>query len=172
MKKGISIIAVFFLLSLSGCSNANDIDSVKDATMDGYQTLTIGNAFEGSFDNPTWTKGQTDKGQNIVEFAGTISQKTHDAAVLQIKTNVSQEQILEDALSKGKTDFLRNLPNTLEGIAAAIDDYLDIEMWPMGTPVTAQWAIAVDGKSFELDGLYSEAWEGVNQDHILNIIYN
>jgi hypothetical protein len=49
------------------------IDTVKEGMLAGYDSTTVGKAFEGTFQRPKWTAFETPKGQTIVQFDGTIS---------------------------------------------------------------------------------------------------
>lgn len=44
--------------------------------------------------------------------------------------------------------------------------------WPVGTPVEFQWAIHVDGKTFELTSLSSSAWKDLRANFILKMVYH
>ena len=78
MKRIILILlASIGLVSICGCdSSANQ---VKNGTLRQYPDVTVGAAFDSSFDNAKWDT-LTDKGRKIVRFTGRITQATHDAA--------------------------------------------------------------------------------------------
>ncbi len=69
-----------------------EIKLVKNSTMRQYPTVTIGNAFDASFDDGNWNSFQTDKKEQIVEFTGKISKGLHTVAVTELKD--LQEQTL------------------------------------------------------------------------------
>lgn len=48
------------------------IDVVRNGTMTGYETTTIGRAFEATFRNPQWTFIETAKGEKVVAFTGIV----------------------------------------------------------------------------------------------------
>lgn len=51
-----------------------------------------------------------------------------------------------------------------------IDDFLN-RSWAVGDPVTFQWVINVDGKTFQLQALESKSWGGINSDEIFKVIF-
>lgn len=53
----------------------------------------------------------------------------------------------------------------------AVSEWADEHLWPVGTPVKAQWTISADGRSFELTHLESVAWQSVAQQIVLELIY-
>jgi len=48
------------------------IDIVKNGMLAGYDSTTVGKAFDGTFQEPKWSTFETPKGQTIVQFNGTI----------------------------------------------------------------------------------------------------
>jgi hypothetical protein len=46
---------------------------VKNGVLTDHNTTTVGNAFEGTFQNPKWTSFETPKKEVVVEFNGTIT---------------------------------------------------------------------------------------------------
>jgi len=174
--------------------------------------MTIGNAFDSGFDNPTWQSFQTDRGERMVQFDGLISQKLHDNVVTnldrQLNTLSSAQRIphysgmLTEVIENNSEDSpaIQQL-NAIEGCNYSItgqqmvegqvknfywtncqgkdyQKFIDIMLthfyasqWIAGTPVSVQWTIAVDGQSFSLTYLGSEAWAGQDINRILNEIY-
>lgn len=53
----------------------------------------------------------------------------------------------------------------------AIGEWADEAHWATGTPVTVQWTLDVNGTDFNLTRLSSKAWEGLEQKHVLDILY-
>ncbi len=53
----------------------------------------------------------------------------------------------------------------------AIKAWAGEAVWPIGTPVSVQWTIHVNGQSFSLTHTSSEAWTGVQLEEILNMLY-
>jgi len=49
-----------------------EIDVVRDGVLTGYNSTTVGKAFEGTFQNAKWSSFETAKGATIVEFKGTM----------------------------------------------------------------------------------------------------
>jgi hypothetical protein len=67
--------ALCVVLSLLFCACGNsDINSIKNETMNGYETTTIGKAFDASFDETKWEAFESKKGEKVVQFTGKISE--------------------------------------------------------------------------------------------------
>lgn len=67
------------------------------------------------------------------------------------------------------------LPNCKEYLSNflndAIGEWAEQAHWPVGTPVTVQWTINVTGDGFEVTHLSSKAWQGLDQDNVLDILF-
>jgi hypothetical protein len=48
------------------------VETVRKGVLTGYNSTTVGKAFEGTFQNPKWTSFKTPKGATVVEFNGTF----------------------------------------------------------------------------------------------------
>lgn len=179
----------FFTLSITlfvvliGCSKP-DIPLVKEGTMPGYETTTIGKAFESSFDNPKWESFKGKKGERVVQFTGNISKNLHDSVIGEISQNIPDSSKMSgfymylDRLYGVKSQSLQNLftkcPDLGEPLTPQCKEAIDYvlnELWKVGTPVEAQWIITPDGKSFNLTHMASAAWEGLTFEAILAVIY-
>ena len=80
MNKFILMLLVSIGLAfICGCDGS--VSQVKNGTLGGHQDVTVGAAFDGSFDNTNWSTITDDKGRKIVRFTGKIKQSTHDIAV-------------------------------------------------------------------------------------------
>jgi len=53
------------------------ISAVRQGTMAGHDTTTIGKAFEATFRNPQWQSGETSKGARFVEFTGMLPEEVY-----------------------------------------------------------------------------------------------
>jgi len=53
------------------------ISAVRQGTMTGYNTTTIGKAFDATFQNPQWESGETAKGSHFVEFTGMLPENLY-----------------------------------------------------------------------------------------------
>ncbi len=123
----------------------SDVDLVKNSTMPGYNTTTIGKVFDASFDSPHWSSFESKKGERIVEFTGKISEDLHNEYI-------------------GRTQRL--------GVVTFDRNYSDHELWEIGSPVEIDWVILPDGKSVRLKEMASTSWEGLQINRVLDIIYN
>lgn len=183
------LLAAFVLV---GCTSG-DVSLVKDGTMNGYESTTIGKAFDASFDSPKWEAFETDKGQRVVEFTGKISKTMHDnwislymseydALIQQGNMLAARINYLDvgrviagsekfDQLIKHYADQGYDSPER-----AALNDAIDgWHVWQTGTPAKFQWVINADGKSFQLTHWESSAWKmpagSINLSMILDHIY-
>ena len=51
----------------------SDVKTVRNGVLKGYNSTTVGKAFEGTFRDTKWTTFETPKGVTVVEFNGTIN---------------------------------------------------------------------------------------------------
>lgn len=157
------------LILLAGCFQ-NDVDVVKEGTMDEYPTTTIGAAFDASFDGPVWETFETDKKERVVGFTGRISQSLHDtyvsnilnSAYLGMAPNIYQpfaeavltepeyQQVYEAVSGEGSTPQ--------EVVNQALLEAACEKLAPVGSNVAFQWKINTDGESFSLSYLDYGAW--------------
>jgi hypothetical protein len=84
MKKLLVIVFLFAFGLLAGCGNS-DVSLVKDGTMNGYETTTIGKAFEASFDDTKWEGFESKKGERVVQFTGKISKDLHNSVTDEVR---------------------------------------------------------------------------------------
>ena len=75
---------IFCLFYISVCV-ASDIKLVKNSTMASFQTTTVGNAFDATFDKPKWEEFKGKKGERVVQFKGKISQNLHNDVTGEIR---------------------------------------------------------------------------------------
>lgn len=64
----VAIVAVIIVIALLSSGGSTE-DIVKDGTFDGYPEMTVGEAFEGFFSEPTWSS-YTESGTEYVKFTG------------------------------------------------------------------------------------------------------
>lgn len=62
-----------------------EVEVVRNGILTGYNTTTVGKAFEGTFQNPKWTSFVSPKGVTVVEFNGTIKMKALQDGAFKIK---------------------------------------------------------------------------------------
>jgi len=195
MKKrtvsGISY-ALCVVLSLLFCACGNsDINSIKNETMNGYETTTIGKAFDASFDETKWEAFESKKGKKVVQFAGKISEDLHKSASriiaadlgIGVKDEIAQYGSYEAYLVvcrvisyERAAEIAKQLgfdpDETNEQMMNAVFNDFLTNFWKQGTPVTVQWIITPDGKGFNLSHMSSNTWEGMEFSKILAIIYS
>jgi len=61
-------------------SSREAVDVVRNGVLGGYESTTVGKAFEGTFQDAKWTSFETAKGVTIVQFDGTILESTINKA--------------------------------------------------------------------------------------------
>ena len=59
-----------------------EVEVVRSGVLARYDSTTVGKAFEGTFQNPTWTSFETPKGATIVQFNGTVTEAALESASL------------------------------------------------------------------------------------------
>lgn len=164
-KKSIFLFIVLSLL-LTACTES-DVSLVKEGTMSGYQTTTVGNAFDASFDSPKWTAFKGAKGERVVEFNGLISQRTHDNYIEKVRTaNPSPEAREAFARAMLTESEFQQMYETVsaEGATPKAEIYQALfeeackKMVPVGNPVSFQWIVAIDGQSFSPSYIDIEPW--------------
>ncbi len=190
MKK--LILALLTVLCLSACTQ-NDVALIKDGTMNGYETTTIGKAFDASFDEPKWEAFETDKGQRVVQFTGKVStalqqswikylmaeelrlrSSGHLNAAIQIRYAFTQNTPYEQ-LQAWEKEFEQ--AGHKDPSSATLERALhEQDQWQVGTPVIVQWFISTDGTNFQLGAWESDAWKFPNGttmpiDTILDCVY-
>lgn len=179
-------------LIVIGCGKS-DTQVVKDWTMPGYETTTVGKAFNASFDNPEWKQFESEKGEQVVEFNGVISQKLHDTAVAiflgrdsveDLKINnqanakllVLVQGIALRSLDKEALTALNVLsqgePNEYTKAYIFVKEYFEMFFWPVNDPVTFQWAISPKDNTPQLTHISSSTWNNLDASDILDIIYS
>lgn len=148
MKK----IVIVLMVLLVGCSEAEtetDINMVRNGVLRGYETTTVGQAFEGSFDDWIWKEFTTDKGQRIVEFNGLVSEKLHDTFVEWVNQNIGHYQdLFRLAEYYGVT-----VPPELDGDFSKLEEAMEWvinRLWAPGTPFIAQFAILVGDQRMKI----------------------
>ena len=95
-------------LSLTGCSTAKStaIDVVKNGILTGYDSTTVGKAFEGTFQAAKWTSFVSPKGATIVQFDGTVTRDALDRAeFIPSDDNRISPVTFQFNLSENKTTF-------------------------------------------------------------------
>ena len=180
------IISVIVIVSgtASIAYGSRDVRMIKSAVLTGYQSTTIGKAFDASFDEPKWEQIEGRNGERVVQFTGKISRALHDNVATIIKKNLSKyvtdphsSPVSLDAIN----DQLYNIGQEVKkshpraGIRSRnrliIEEYTK-SAWAVGTPVKVQFIITPNGRSFRLAHMDSKAWEGMEYSQILDMIYS
>lgn len=187
MRKRTLFALLLALFVLAGCTGG-DVSLVQDGTMNGYESTTIGKAFEASFDSPKWEAFETDKGQRVVEFTGKVTKAMHDRCRQEILDAYEQPQTQPYMVHSARTMLgEENFEKLISSYAdqgydnperaAVAHAHEGWNVWKVGTPVRFQWTVNTDGKTFRLTYLESEAWKTGNNTaldlkDILNYIYS
>ena len=104
------------LAFICGCDGSTS--QVKSGVLSQHPDITVGAAFESSFDNTKWETSD-DKGRKVVRFTGRIKQETHDKAVK--KTNFDQSLIIEKYKSEEFRKRIAPYEEKQKGIDAEIE---------------------------------------------------
>lgn len=79
----IGVLMLLFIIGMMGSSSLT-VEEVKKSQLEGYNTLTIGKAFDHYFDNTSWEDFNSEEGMGVVEFKGECQYglyDTYDATV-------------------------------------------------------------------------------------------
>jgi len=68
--KTLGLIASVITIGLLLCSCGGAVSTVKNGHLDCYQQTTVGKVLNASFNEPTWTRGETENGTKFVDFHG------------------------------------------------------------------------------------------------------
>lgn len=123
-------------------ATAAAIEVVRGGLLAGYNSTTVGKAFEGTFRNPKWTSFATPKGATVVEFNGAIALGALHAALFY--PPVSEEQYATCKQS-GVED--RNH----DDYRACVD--------ALTYPVKFQFTMATDNRTFEIGYMSPEPFQ-------------
>ena len=192
MKKLIlMLLGSIGLALICGCDGS--VNQVKNGTLGGHPDVTVGAAFDGSFDSTKWST-ITDKGRKIVHFTGRIKQETHDAAaksayfdasiiVTKYKSEEFNKRIalydekqksIDANIDTGSQSFCqgRNLESQ-KILKDLVEDFKKESYWPVGQDVEFSFIVYPDGKQFEIDSFSNESWAklNLNLDSVLNVIF-
>ena len=128
-----------------------EVEIVRNGVLTGFDSTTVGKAFEGTFQNATWSSFETPKGATVVQFDGTVNR-----AVLNDLTRVDQFLRPEAFLRDRCIDFLGlDQQQKTESDEAKIRSC--VETRPL--PVRFQFLLSADKTSFQishLDPLFRE----------------
>ncbi|MCJ2165229.1 MULTISPECIES: hypothetical protein [unclassified Pseudodesulfovibrio] len=184
-KRNVLMFSLLVLLMVA-CTQ-NDVDIVKDGTMNGYQATTVGAAFDASFDNPKWSEFVGEKGKRVVEFSGKITkavlldlmggiandpniQHSYAQAVL---SEPEYQQIYEGSSGEGTTPVNEVYRILFDAALRKV----------VGQEAVFQWFVTPDGERFSLAYIDNDVWGPLvrpygadknyvyNDEAILNAIY-
>ena len=123
MKKVYISFITILIFFLTGCSN--NVDSVKDSTLDFDKSITVGQAFDNYkyFSDTKWEEFKTNNGRQIVEFTGTFNDKYLDYLNNQFKKAIKKHP--EKAINKAElvVQFIINKDGTFNVFASAFKTF-------------------------------------------------
>lgn len=123
-------------------SKSGVIDVVRNGILTGYDSTTVGKAFEGTFQNAKWTSFETPKGATMVEFNGEVNIKALRAGGFAVDSFYTpQGKALWE--SCGGT-----IPTTPANEAATEPCVLAKDVY---SPVKFQFLLSSDATSFQLN---------------------
>jgi hypothetical protein len=156
--------------------------------MTDFPTTTIGKAFDSAFNDSAWKSFETDNGQTVVEFTGTVTEEMHER-VSQIiwgkidKDNRAAKVFERDMVEKIGLEKMKELVQThpdfknpdFDPVTAMIQYYIDQYHTPAGAPVKFQWLINIkDPKTANIGhaSCGGDGWKGFGEKFILSLVYN
>jgi hypothetical protein len=113
--------------------------------MTGYDTTTIGKAFEATFQNPHWEAGETAKGAHFVEFTGMLPENLYKERYMR-EVQENQKCLEEKRSECGES------PEAEKTYAT----------------VTFQWIFAANRESFQLGFIDEKPWFHTNHQEFLD----
>lgn len=127
-------------------SHNQEIEAVKNGTLAGYNSTTVGRAFEGTFQNSKWTSFVSPKGQLIVQFDGTV-----------------ERDVLRRNGFTGTSDRIDLYKQCLKETGREADGpevakCVDEKFATNTLPVTFQFAFSIDKSSFTLTHIDQKAF--------------
>jgi hypothetical protein len=133
-------VVALLLTALVGCGihESDDLNTVRDGVLNGFNTTTVGKAFDATFPDGKWTSLVSPKGVSVVEFSGTVTADALDAGGFLGYLNRDTRQLWAHIREK-----------CLEGIQT-----------PCRLPVKFQFLIAADKKSFEVGYIDTRSFLG------------
>lgn len=114
-----------------------EVEVVRNGVLAGYDSTTVGKAFEGTFQNAKWSSFETPKGATVVEFDGTILYKVVTDAGFHPYKRAAETDFRDAYLSACKQKA---------GDEDAVESCLE------GTqlPVTFQFLLTADKQNFSI----------------------
>lgn len=164
MKNHMLTVAV--VLSLVACSDGA-IRQVKNYEPEEYGNPT-GQAFEATFDSPSWKSETSKKGYTVVTFTGYISKETHET-VAQMYLSLYDKNPYLRGNEVALVCRMMFAPAPEETSKEQLQKCLEKE-WKTGEEVQVSWSVTND--DVFLDSMLSDAWAGKNFDEINDVIYN
>jgi len=173
MKTKVNLLTVLTLiggLSLSGCGNS-DVSLVKEGTMPGYDSTTIGKVLDATFDDTSWKASESKKGVKTVTFTGKISKDLHSLVaspsadkitkVLQSTKHLPQKR---DELTDIFIEAVRKLGGTETSYFHGLDKKYNCELgnvkgYNQLTPVCDEWGSVVGYMGETLELYTQKLWE-------------
>lgn len=118
---GIAVVILAFFFFVFGSGDA--VSDLKDSTLPSYsEDVTIGEAFENYFSEPSWSSYETDD-SDVVVFNGYFDEESGDRIKITIEMTMNDdslkwEEVVLYNTNSGDTTYLNDLE--LEGLLNAI----------------------------------------------------
>ena len=162
--KVFSLLSVFAsALAWVGCERLpSPIDIVKSGSLPGYSAITVNTAFDHAFQKGKWTSFQTNEGQTMVEFTGTVKGNALDKAQFNVYPLIENSAEYKQCAARN-----RNLKPCVENVIEHL-----------AVPVKFQFSVNVDRRTFNLSFVdlqpfakYQPDNELGNRDAVLAFVY-
>jgi hypothetical protein len=135
------------------------VSLVRDGVMEGYNTTTIGKAFEATLSNPRWKSGGTAKGERVVTFTGMLPAKLYkekyEAKLKRAEDYKKRYSSYEAIPKEDKPPFLTE---------KLYNEIITPEDEQTYAGVTFQWTFNIDGESFKLTYIDKTPWINATVD--------
>jgi len=152
-RKVFSLICVTAGLVYVGCyRQPSAIDIVKNGLLPGYTAVTVGTAFDRTFQNGNWSTFQTNEGQTMVEFTGTVKGSALDKAQFNIYPLIEHSQ-----------DYLKCAARTenFKPCVESVTNHLNV-------PVDFQFSVNLERRAFDLRFVDLKPFSKYQPDNQLN----
>ena len=188
-----SLILTVGALTSVGCGlvGVGPIATVTNGVLNGYDSTTVGKAFEGSFQDAKWTTFVSPKGVTIVEFNGTVKMSALQDGGFKIteSNNIVNPLVTNCINTLGlKEQMTQEAHNPTDGVWGGGYWRLPVFYWVnrqkvahpewyeklnrcVNIPVSFQFAISADQKSFKVAYLDQPIFGG-QEDKALGFVYH
>lgn len=132
---------------------SHEVEVVRNGVLGEYKSTTVGKAFDGTFQSPTWNSFETPKGQHVVEFTGTMKYGVLASAGIlpKIPNETNFKGLPEDAKGKFKAcDESTSNSYTSQAYFSCLKNTMGLDVDEAIMPVKFQFFLSNDQETFEM----------------------